>query len=245
MDYANDYLDLVHDALYARSMKYVGCFAFNKSSERVLEIGSPILSTLERVLSDEVMPDCPLDPKDQVQKYPGMGNLLVDYFRIARDGQMERAAEFLSSLRGPVLIEAIRAISIVWDHTIPGPFLPTIETAARTGSPEEREVASWSLDWHHNKVDDDPSIPMHEHVLSDENHLAEKPFPWRCPKCGQPTVNRVTLPYSCQRTQNGRAVTVELPNLAVPSCANCGEIVFDYAADEQIRAALRTQFGPV
>jgi hypothetical protein len=39
-------------------------------------------------------------------------------------------------------------------------------------------------------------------------------------------------------------VAVEVPNLAVPRCSNCGEVVFDYAADEQIRAAFRTQFGP-
>jgi len=29
--------------------------------------------------------------------------------------------------------------------------LPTIETAARTGSSEEREIAGWLLDWHRNK----------------------------------------------------------------------------------------------
>ena len=84
---------------------------------------------------------------------------------------------------------------------------------------------------------------MPEHVLSPEKQPAEKPFPWRCPKCCQPTVTRVTMPYRCQCTHNGRVVTVEAPNLAVPRCSNCGEVVFDYAADEQIRAAFRTQFG--
>jgi hypothetical protein len=85
---------------------------------------------------------------------------------------------------------------------------------------------------------------MPEQVLSFEKQPAEKPFPWRCPRCRQPQVTRVTMPYRCQRTHNGRAVTVEVPNLVVPRCANCGEVVFDYAADEQIRAAFRTQFGP-
>jgi hypothetical protein len=151
MDASNDYLALVHDALYARHMKHVGCFAFNQASDRVQETGTLILPTLERVVREEVMPRCPSDPKAQHQDFPGLGNLLVDYFRIARDGQMGRAAEFFSSLRGPVLVEAIRAISIVWDHTIPDPFMSTIETAARTGSPEEQEISAWSLDWHHNK----------------------------------------------------------------------------------------------
>jgi hypothetical protein len=85
---------------------------------------------------------------------------------------------------------------------------------------------------------------MPEQVLSDDKKPAEKPFPWRCPKCRQLTVNRVTMPYRCQRTHDGHVVTVEVPNLVVPRCSNCGEIVFDYAADEQIRAALRTQLGP-
>ncbi len=151
MDSSNDYLVLVRDALYARDMKHVGCFAFNQASDRVQETGTSILLTLERVLREEVMPRCPSDPKAQLQDFPGLGNLLVDYFRIARDSQMERAAKFFTSLRGPVLVEAIRAISIVWDHTIPDPFMSSIETAARTGSPDEQEMASWALDWHHNR----------------------------------------------------------------------------------------------
>jgi hypothetical protein len=85
---------------------------------------------------------------------------------------------------------------------------------------------------------------MPEQVLSAEKKAAEKPFPWRCPKCRQLTVTRVTMPYRCQRTHNGCVVTVEVLHLAVPRCSNCGEILFDYAADEQIRAALRTQFEP-
>lgn len=70
----------------------------------------------------------------------------------------------------------------------------------------------------------------------------EKPFPWRCPKCRQPTVTRVAIPYSCRRKLGSRMVMVEIPTLAVPRCSNCGEIVFDIFSDEQIRVAFRTQF---
>jgi hypothetical protein len=52
------------------------------------------------------------------------------------------------------------------------------------------------------------------------------------------------MPYRCQRTHNGCIVPLEVPNLAVPRCSNCGEAVFDYFADEQIRTAFRIQFGP-
>jgi hypothetical protein len=52
------------------------------------------------------------------------------------------------------------------------------------------------------------------------------------------------MPYRCLRTLGGRVVTMEVPSLAVPRCSNCGEVVFDYAADEQIRVAFWTQFDP-
>lgn len=171
MDSSNDYLELVHDALYARHMKHVGCFAFNKASERVQEIGAPILPILERVLREEVMPNYPSAPEAQIQKLPGAADLLIDYFRITRDSQMERAAEFFASLRGPVLVEAIRAISVIWEHTIPDPLMSTIETAARTGSPEEQEAASWSLDWHHNDPKAEPKFAAAKSACSQtDNH---------------------------------------------------------------------------
>ncbi len=152
MQIPSQHLELVRDALLARHMKEVGCFAFNKSSEQVQEIGEPILPALEHVIREEVMPGCPLDPKAQHETFPGISNLMVDYLQIVKkEGPLERAARFVSSLHGAVLIEAVRAIALVWDHMIPDPFMPTIEALARMGSPEEREVALWSLDWHYNK----------------------------------------------------------------------------------------------
>jgi hypothetical protein len=152
MQIPTEHLELVRDALYTRSMTYTGCFGFNKSSERVQEIGLPILPALEHVIREEVMANCPLDPKAQLETFPGIGNLLVDYLRIARkEGQLDRAAKFISGLHGAVLVEAIRHISIGWNHVIPEPFLKIIEMTSINGSVEEREIARWALDWHHNK----------------------------------------------------------------------------------------------
>jgi hypothetical protein len=61
-----------------------------------------------------------------------------------------------------------------------------------------------------------------------------RPFPWYCPKCRRQEVTRVTIPYQCQRVHNGQSITVTLPNLSVPRCGHCGELVFDYDAEEQI-----------
>jgi hypothetical protein len=152
MEIPSQHLELVRDALYARDMRHVGCFAFNKASERVQEVGLPILPALEHVLREEVMPSCPLDPTAQHEAFPGVRNLVVDYLQIVMtEGQRERAATFVSSLSGAVLVEAIRYISIEWDHVIPQPFMKMVETAAQCGLPEEREIAIWALNWHRNK----------------------------------------------------------------------------------------------
>jgi hypothetical protein len=148
----NQYLELVRDALYARNMKYVGSFAFNKSSERVLQIGLPVMPALEYVIHNEAMPRCPMDPTAQFEAFPGISSLVLDYFRIVKTaGQLDRAAQFISSLSGAVLVEAIRYIGIEWDHVIPEAFMNTIDRAAQSGLPEVRDAATWALKWHNSK----------------------------------------------------------------------------------------------
>src|SRR5260370_28822167 len=73
----------------------------------------------------------------------------------------------------------------------------------------------------------------------DSEPIVERPFPWHCPRCRRKEVQRATIPYQCQRLHNGRTVTVSIPHLAVPRCANCGQLVFDYVAEEQINQAVR------
>jgi len=70
-----------------------------------------------------------------------------------------------------------------------------------------------------------------------------KPFPWRCPECGKKEVQPTTVKHTSQIRHDGRAYTVEIPELRVPRCGACGELVFDNGADEQIAQALREQLG--
>jgi hypothetical protein len=70
---------------------------------------------------------------------------------------------------------------------------------------------------------------------------AGRPFPWFCPRCRKKEVRPATVPYQTERLHEGRLVAVDIPNLGVPKCGNCGELVFDYAADEQILDAVKTQ----
>lgn len=64
-----------------------------------------------------------------------------------------------------------------------------------------------------------------------------RPFPWLCPKCRRHEVRRSVISYECQRLHHGQPITVSLANFSVPRCGHCGELVFDYDAEEQINRA--------
>jgi hypothetical protein len=67
----------------------------------------------------------------------------------------------------------------------------------------------------------------------------DRPFPWHCPRCRQKAVERVTIPYQCERRDGERRITIALDALVIPQGAKFGELVFDYLAEEQINDALR------
>ena len=75
------------------------------------------------------------------------------------------------------------------------------------------------------------------------SHSQGKPFPWRCPECGKKEVRPATVQHTSQIKHDGRLYTVEVPNLHIPKCGACGELVFDNNADKQIARALREQLG--
>jgi hypothetical protein len=68
-----------------------------------------------------------------------------------------------------------------------------------------------------------------------------RPFPWVCPKCHKKEVQPALIPYHAERLHEGRIIAVDIPRLEVPRCGNCGELVFNYAADEQIPDAVKAQ----
>jgi hypothetical protein len=72
-------------------------------------------------------------------------------------------------------------------------------------------------------------------------HMKGRPFPWFCPNCRRKEVRRVTIPYQCERFDNGRPITVVLSALDVPRCGHCGELVFTYDTEEQINLAYQAQ----
>jgi putative zinc finger/helix-turn-helix YgiT family protein len=71
----------------------------------------------------------------------------------------------------------------------------------------------------------------------------DKPFPWRCPQCGRKEVRPATVCHTSRIKHDGRLYCVEVPELRVPRCEACGEMVFDNEADSQIADALREQLA--
>ena len=79
---------------------------------------------------------------------------------------------------------------------------------------------------------------MSEHLNSaGTTDKQARPFPWYCPKCRHKEVRRTTMRYEFQRPFDNRPVTITVDDLAVPRCGNCGELVFDYQAEEQLNQA--------
>ncbi len=68
-----------------------------------------------------------------------------------------------------------------------------------------------------------------------------RPFPWTCPRCRKKEVRLSTISFQTERLHEGRLIAVTVPDLHVPRCENCGELVFNYSADEQIMAAVKAQ----
>jgi len=71
--------------------------------------------------------------------------------------------------------------------------------------------------------------------------LSDRSIPWVCPICRKKEVHPATVHYQAERLHEGRLVAVNITDLLVPQCARCGELVFDYAADEQISEAVKAQ----
>ncbi len=84
---------------------------------------------------------------------------------------------------------------------------------------------------------------MSESAANGVKQSAGRPFPWVCPQCGRKEVRLATVPYHAERIHEGQVVAVDVPEWVVPRCDNCGELVINYPAEEQILKAVRAQAG--
>jgi len=68
-------------------------------------------------------------------------------------------------------------------------------------------------------------------------------FPRKCPRCHQRAVAIATVPYALQFHHDGQKHAVSIPDLSVPQCTNCGEIIFDELANRAVTEACRRHVG--
>jgi putative zinc finger/helix-turn-helix YgiT family protein len=78
-------------------------------------------------------------------------------------------------------------------------------------------------------------------AMTENARTSSRPFPWHCPKCRRKEVRPAIVSYRCDMAHDGRLYAVTVPELAVPRCGYCGELVFNHNAEAQIRQALRSQ----
>jgi putative zinc finger/helix-turn-helix YgiT family protein len=67
----------------------------------------------------------------------------------------------------------------------------------------------------------------------------DRPFPWRCVECGLDSIIPVATDYTTTVKHDGRPYTIHIPNLAIPTCPQCGKQLFTAQVDDQITAKLR------
>lgn len=70
-----------------------------------------------------------------------------------------------------------------------------------------------------------------------------RPFPWHCPRCRRKEVRPAVIAYEAELLHDGGLHRVVVPQLTVPRCGNCGELVFGNDAAEQIARVLRIQLS--
>src|SRR6187401_3532944 len=81
---------------------------------------------------------------------------------------------------------------------------------------------------------------MPDNTRESRSEKAAKPYPWRCPRCLEKAVSLVAMPYRAKGSHDGRAFEIEIPEVRIPKCSQCGELVFSNSVDEQITHALRS-----
>src|SRR5579864_3086346 len=70
-----------------------------------------------------------------------------------------------------------------------------------------------------------------------------RPYPWKCGHCRRKAVEKDVIAYDCKYEYDGRTYNLRIESLDVPRCKNCGELVFDVAANRQVTDALRREVG--
>jgi putative zinc finger/helix-turn-helix YgiT family protein len=69
----------------------------------------------------------------------------------------------------------------------------------------------------------------------------DRPFPWTCGNCLKDEVYPETMPYAIDVKHDGQLYHLEIPEISIPKCRACGELIFSSSEDDQILQALRAR----
>jgi putative zinc finger/helix-turn-helix YgiT family protein len=69
----------------------------------------------------------------------------------------------------------------------------------------------------------------------------QRPYPWKCPKCGERKVNPVLVDYSDVMEHDGRSYTVAVNGLEILRCEGCGNEMLPDESYEKLAEAMRFQ----
>jgi putative zinc finger/helix-turn-helix YgiT family protein len=73
--------------------------------------------------------------------------------------------------------------------------------------------------------------------------MNQRSSPSRCIECGHHAVSPTHIEHTAEVKHDGKLHTVEVSDLPVERCGNCGEVYFTLESDEAISVALRRQLG--
>lgn len=79
----------------------------------------------------------------------------------------------------------------------------------------------------------------HDTSTSKAQKEHDRPFPWRCGNCLKEEVYPATMPYAIDVKHDSQVYHLEIPELRIPKCRACGELVFSNSVDDQVLQALR------
>jgi hypothetical protein len=72
-----------------------------------------------------------------------------------------------------------------------------------------------------------------------EQETKSRPFPWLCPNCVTKTVVPTVIDHTFKVKHDGAIHELHLPEIEVPRCRTCGELIITTAVDERVNDVLR------
>ena len=141
--------ELIRKAARGRDVHLVGCLSFNKSAEKLKQMGEPALVDIERFLATELSTaGISMHDIESKEKWLDPYSVLHVYFEAAARSAKIDPGAFLLSLHGWLREEAMRVVFVIWGPSqgrqskrLPPRLSWAVDRLAWAGSERERDFA--------------------------------------------------------------------------------------------------------